>query len=221
MRSSLQSFAETQSADAFALQNSKLLKVALDGEVQAMAGSMVAYQGDISFEHAGSGGLGRLVRRAVSGEGVTLMRCRGRGDLFLADQARDVHLLYLQGEQVIVDSNHLLVFDPAGIDWNIEAFKGGRAGVGGLFNLTLQGSGWVALTSEGSPVLLDAGQAPTYADRQAVIAWAGGLRTSVHRDVKVFKALTGRHSGETFQIAFEGQGWVLVQPFEDEPVPAS
>ena len=47
MQTTLAQFNETQSQDAFALQNSKLLKVRLgaSGEIQAKAGSMVAYQG--------------------------------------------------------------------------------------------------------------------------------------------------------------------------------
>ena len=67
MRSTLGEFQETASQDAFALQNSKLLKVSLDQiTIQAKAGSMVAYQGDVAFEH---GGLWRHepdVKKAVS-----------------------------------------------------------------------------------------------------------------------------------------------------------
>src|SRR5437762_759278 len=60
MQTSLQQFSETQSTDAFALQNSKLLKVRLEeGTIQAKLGSMVAYQGEVRFEHAGSGGMSR------------------------------------------------------------------------------------------------------------------------------------------------------------------
>ena len=56
MQTTLAQFNETQSQDAFALQNSKLLKVRLDQvTVQAKLGSMVAYQGDVTFEHAGLG----------------------------------------------------------------------------------------------------------------------------------------------------------------------
>ena len=64
---------ETESAEAFSLQNSKLLKVELSAAtIQAKLGSMVAYQGDVSFEHAGSGGMGRMLKKAVSGEGTQL-----------------------------------------------------------------------------------------------------------------------------------------------------
>ena len=57
MQTTLAQFNETASTDAFALQNSYLLKVRLDqGAIRAKQGSMVAYQGDVTFEHAGSGG---------------------------------------------------------------------------------------------------------------------------------------------------------------------
>ena len=75
MQTSLAQFNETASTDALALQNSKLLKVSLDqGAIQAKQGSMVAYQGDVRFEHAGSGGMGRMLKKALSGEGTQLMK---------------------------------------------------------------------------------------------------------------------------------------------------
>ena len=50
---SLAQFQETEATESFSLQNSKLLKVELaDVTIQAKLGSMVAYQGDVTFEHA-------------------------------------------------------------------------------------------------------------------------------------------------------------------------
>ena len=93
MQSTLGEFQETQSEQPFALQNSKLLKVSLNQiTIQAKAGSMVAYQGDVSFEHAGSGGLSRMMKKAMTGEGTTLMKMSGTGEVFLADTAQDIHL---------------------------------------------------------------------------------------------------------------------------------
>src|SRR3954466_15228518 len=75
VQSTLGEFQETQSTEAFALQNSKLLKVHLDQvTIQSKLGAMVAYQGDVSFEHAGSGGMSRLIKKAVTGEGTQLMK---------------------------------------------------------------------------------------------------------------------------------------------------
>ena len=177
MQTTLAQFNETTSQDAFALQNSKLLKVS-PGQVtiQAKLGSMVAYQGDVTFEHAGSGGMGRMLKKAVSGEGTSLMRMSGSGEVFLADQAQDIHLIYLENDNITVNGPNLLAFD-AGIDWDINRLKGGAAGAmaGGLFNMSLSGTGWVAILSDGPPVLLNVAQAPTFADAQAAITWSSGV----------------------------------------------
>src|SRR3712207_7728232 len=104
MQTTLAQYNETQSTDSFALQNSKLLKVRLDQvTIQAKLGSMVAYQGDVTFEHAGSGGMGRLIKKAVTGEGQSLMKITGSGEVFLADQTQDIHLVYLENDKITVD----------------------------------------------------------------------------------------------------------------------
>ena len=214
MQSTLGEFQETQSEQPFALQNSKLLKVSLkDITIQAKAGAMVAYQGDVSFEHAGSGGLGRMVKKAVSGEGTTLMKMSGTGEVFLADTAQDIHLLYLENDAITVNGANLLAFD-SGIDWDIKRVEGvsGMMG-GGLFNTALNGTGWVAIISDGPPVLLNTADAPTFADPQAAITWASSVQTGIKTDIKL-KNLIGRGSGESVQMSFSGQGWVLVQPSE-------
>ena len=210
----LQQFAETQSAEAFALQNSKLLKVSLrDVTVQAKLGTMVAYQGDVKFEHAGSGGMARLVKKMATGEDVKFMKCSGNGELFLAEQAQEIHILKLENDQITCNGANLLAFD-AGIDWDIKRVEGaGGLLSGGLFNVALSGSGYVALLSDGPPLLLDVGEAPTFADPQAAITWSSGVRTSMKTDVNL-KTFIGRGSGESIQIAFEGTGWLLVQPSE-------
>ncbi|ABG06105.1 protein of unknown function DUF124 [Rubrobacter xylanophilus DSM 9941] len=212
----LEQFAEVASTGRFTLQNSSMLKVRLEGEeVQALLGSMVAYQGDIRFEHKG-GGLGRLFKRALTGEGVRLMSCRGTGDLFLARDKRKIMIIDLAGEQMTVNGDNVLAFEP-GIDWDIRRVEGAGRLAGGLFNVVLEGSGQVAVTSDGEPVLLDT-NTPTFADPDSVVAWSGGVRTRIRSDVS-FKTFLGRGSGETFQIAFEGPGWVLVQPSEGPVVP--
>jgi len=211
---SLQQFAETQSTEEFALQNPRLLKVSLrDHVVQAKLGSMVAYQGDVKFEHAGSGGMARLVKKVATGEDAKFMKCSGTGELFLAEDAQEIHVLKLDDDQITCNGRNLLAFD-AGIDWDIKRVEG-AGGVlgGGLFNVSLKGSGFLALLSDGPPVLLDVGEAPTFADPNAAITWSSGVRTSLKSDINA-KTLIGRASGETWQMAFEGTGWVLIQPSE-------
>jgi len=219
VRTTLQEFSERETGESFSLQNPYLLKVELDQvTIQARKGSMVAYQGDVSFEFAGAGGVGRFMKKALTGEGQSLMKISGKGEVFLADTAQHVHLVYLEGEKLTVSSESLLAFD-AGIDWDIERVKGASGVMGaGLFNTKLEGTGWVALLSDGPPLLLDVASAPTFADAQAVVAWTGDVTTSLKTDFKM-KTLIGRGSGETLQMAFGGTGWVLVQPSEGRPVP--
>jgi uncharacterized protein (AIM24 family) len=224
MQSTLGSFQETQSTDAFALQNSKLLKVSLDQiTIQARLGSMVAYQGDVHFEHAGSGGLNKLIKKAVTGEGLKLMKVEGSGEVFLAHLAEDIHLIKLENDQITCNGENVLAFD-AGIEWDIKRLEGAGAMAGalagGLYNMALSGSGWVAIVSDGPPVLLQTGSAQTFCDPQAAITWSSNLQTHLKADVNM-KSLVGRGSGESLQIGFAGDGWVLVQPSEGRPKPAA
>ncbi|HLL56537.1 MAG TPA: AIM24 family protein [Rubrobacteraceae bacterium] len=212
----LEQFREVTPAGRFTLQNSSLLKVRLDNDrVQAKLGSMVAYQGDIRFEHQG-GGLGRFFKKAVTGEGVKLMAATGVGDLFLAQDARKIMVLDLNNDRMTVNGDSILAFEGE-VDWDVRRVEGAGRLAGGLFNVVLEGTVKVALTSHGEPVLLDT-STPTFADPDSAIAWSGGVRTSVRSDIS-FKTFIGRGSGETFQIAFEGPGWVLVQSSEGPTVP--
>jgi uncharacterized protein (AIM24 family) len=216
VQTTLSQFNEVESQNAFSLQNSKLLKVELNQvTIQAKLGSMVAYQGEVKFEHAGSGGMGRMLKKAVTGEGQSLMKMTGTGEVFLADQAQDIHLIYLEDDSITVNGPNLLAFD-TGIEWDIKRVQGvsGMVG-GGLYNTELKGTGWVAILSDGPPVLLNVQSAPTFADAQAAITWSSGVTTAIKTDVNL-KNLIGRGSGESIQMAFSGQGWVLVQPSEGQ-----
>jgi uncharacterized protein (AIM24 family) len=154
-----------------------------------------------------------MLKKAVTGEGTQLMKVTGTGEVFLADQAQDIHLIYLENDFITVNGSNLLAFD-AGIDWDIKRVEGASAMMGGgLYNMSLNGTGWVAIISDGPPVLLNVAAAPTFADAQAAITWSSGVSTGIRTDFKM-KNLIGRGSGESVQMSFSGQGWVLVQPSE-------
>ena len=156
----LDQFAEVETGEAFTLQNPRLLKVELsETSVMARNGAMVAYQGDVRFEHKG-GGLGRLLKKAATGESLRLMQATGTGEVFLASQAMLVHVLRLDNDTLTVNGANILAFE-AGIDWDITKVKGGTAGMlaGGLFNVGLSGTGLVALVSDGEPLRLDVAEA--------------------------------------------------------------
>ena len=198
-------------AKPIANQNSKLLRVRLGEPFMARQGAMVAYQGNVDFSFEG-GGAGKFLKKALTGEGLPLMRCQGQGDVFLAERAYDVHMLNLNNTGLSISGKNVLAFSSS-LDWNIERVKGGSIATGGLFNTTLRGTGWVALTTDGPPVVLNAAEAPTFADTNAVVAWSAGLQTQLKTSFKA-GALIGRGSGEALQVAFHGQGFVIVQPSE-------
>ena len=203
-------------AKAIANQNTKLLRVRLGEPFMARQGSMVAYQGNVDFAFEG-GGAGKFLKKALTGEGLPLMRCQGQGDVFLAERAYDAHLLNLNNSGLSVSGKNVLAFSSS-LDWNIERVKGGSIATGGLFNTTLRGTGWVAITTDGPPVVLDAAEAPTFADTNAVVAWSANLQTQLKTTFKA-GALIGRGSGEALQVSFHGQGFVIVQPSEGIQIP--
>lgn len=213
----LTSFQETNAQEQFSHQNKKLLKVNLaHGPVKAKLGSMVAYQGDARFENKGSGGLGKMLKKAATGEGVSMMDITGSGEVFIADQAQDIIIMYLENDMVSVNGSNVLAFS-ASIQDDIQRVGGGMAAMaaGGLYNVTLRGSGYVAVTTDGEPVMLDVASAPTFGDANAVILWSAGVTMSIKTDTTGgLKSMVRGGTGETFQMAFGGQGFLLVQPSE-------
>jgi len=208
-------FKETTSPDPFALQNSKMLKVQMQyGEIYAKAGSMVAYQGDVRFENPGSGGLGMMMKSAWTGEGLKVMRCSGQGELILADEASEIQIIYLDNDELSINGANVLAFS-ASVEWDIVRINAPGASMSaGRYNVAMRGTGYVAVTTKGNPVALDVASAPTFADAQAVVLWTSGVRMDVRVDTGGIKSMLRGGSGESFQMAFGGQGYVLVQPSE-------
>ncbi len=200
-------------------QGGKMVKVGMNGEVMARSGSMVAYQGDLKFEALGSGGIGRAIRQHLTGEGVPLMKVTGRGDLFLANSAADVHIIDLDGtDGLTINGANVLAFDST-LRYDIGRVQGaaGYASNAGLFNCVFTGRGRIAITTHGTPVVLTVDQA-TYADPNAAVAWSSSLQTGIKRnDSFGLGRLMGRSTGEASTLAFSGRGFVIVQPSELPP----
>jgi uncharacterized protein (AIM24 family) len=54
-----------------------------------------------------------------------------------------------------------------------------------------------------------------FTDPNATVAWSGGLTPTFKADVGL-KTFFGRGSGESFQMRFDGDGFVVVQPYEEQ-----
>lgn len=194
-------------------QNPAVIKATLTGTPLLVSrGAMIAFQGDVTFNYQGSGGVSKYLKAAATGEGMKLMRCEGTGELFVSRGGHKLHLLDLaQGEQLSASSRSLLGFD-ASISYDIQMIKGGIGAMaaGGLFNVTLSGPGTVILASDW-PVVLNTSEARTLVDPNAVVAWTAGL-TVTPRSSMSAGALIGRGSGEAMQLEFSPGGYVIVEP---------
>lgn len=206
------------SADAFELENPHLLEVRLDGMVWAKSGAMVARKGAVKFTREGilEQGLGTLLKKMASGEGLKLMKAEGQGRVYLADAGKQITLLRLDGESIFVNGNDVLAFE-SGVQSKITMMRK-VAGMlsGGLFNIRLSGHGIVAITSHYEPLTLpvNARTGPIFTDPNATVAWAGTLTPELVTDISL-GTLLGRGSGESLQMRFAGEGWVVVQPYEE------
>jgi uncharacterized protein (AIM24 family) len=201
----------------FELENDYLLEINLNGRVWAKAGSMIAYTGNVKFTREGmlEHGVGKALKKMVSGEGATLMKAEGQGRVYLADKGKKVQVLNLQNETIFVNGNDLLAFESS-VNWDIKMMRR-MAGLmaGGLFNVRLSGPGMIAMTTHYDPITLQVtpGQI-VYTDPNATVAWSGSLAPDIRTDVS-FKTFLGRGSGESIQLKFEGSGWVVLQPYEE------
>ena len=204
----------------FELENTRRLEVHVNGRVWSKLGAMIAYRGQVKFVREGAfeGGLGKAFKKFVSGEVAPLVKIEGQGIVYLADAGKHVTILRLQGETINVNGNDLLAFEDT-ISYDITMHRR-IAGMmaGGLFSVRLTGQGLVALMSHGEPLTLRcSAQDPVTTDPNATIAWSGNLTPEVKTDISL-RTLIGKGGGETFQMHFRGDGFVVVQPFEELPV---
>lgn len=194
-----------------------MLAVDLTGDaVKAKNGSMVAYDGQMAFKKMTGGGEGLrgMVTRRLTGEQMTVMEVQGQGTCFFADRASEINLVHLRGEKLHVEAGNLLCTD-AGLrtGTTFTGLRGATSG-NGLFTTTVEGSGQAAIMSDGPAVVLRvSAQYPLSVDPGAYVAHTGNLRQSFQSGVN-FRTLIGEGSGEAFQIRFEGEGLVYVQPSE-------
>lgn len=194
-----------------------LLEVNLNGRIWTKMGSMVGYRGHIKFTREGmlDHGIGNLLKKAVSGEGLALTKAEGTGTLYLADSGKRVTILRLDGDALVVNGNDVLVFEET-IRHQITMMRRVSAMLaGGLFNVRFDGRGLLAITTHGEPVtLVVTPDNPVVTDPNATVAWSASLQPEFKTDVS-FKTFLGRGSGESLQMLFRGDGFVVIQPYEE------
>ncbi|MFJ3234394.1 AIM24 family protein [Streptomyces sp. NPDC086787] len=198
------------------VENAKCLRYAVGGEMFARQGSMVAWRGNLVFERKGQG-VGGMLKRAVTGEGLPLMTVRGQGEAWFAHEAQNCFIVEVEpGDRFTVNGRNVLCFD-ASLSYEIKTVKGSGIAGGGLFNSVFTGHGRLGLVCEGNPLLIPvSAQYPVYVDTDAVVGWTAHLETSLHRSQSMGSMLRGG-SGEAVQLKLQGDGHVVVRPSEVTP----
>ncbi|WP_432098126.1 TerD family protein [Streptomyces sp. WAC 04229] len=212
----LQQFRETATGQRWTQQNKKLVRVDLGAEGQpvlARQGSMVLYQGKVDFSYKGAGFAGRVVGNAT-GQEMQLMRCTGKGQVFLADNSAMLHPIELQGDAVCVSAENVLAFDES-LHYEVRRIEGHGIPGGALFTMQFQGTGTIVVKTRGVPVVLPV-TPTTFADCNAVVAWSAAAQVVVSSQVRMRRNSYAGDTGESVNLQFRAApgSFVVVQPYE-------
>lgn len=199
--------------------SSKVIEAHLNNtSIKALTGSMVAYEGNVTFKSAcfgGGSGLMAGIKQRATGESLSLMECQGHGRVFLAVNAQHVTIIDVNNEQLRVESRQLLAM-AGNLQTNVTfaGLRGASSGQG-LFTTVVSGVGQVALLSAGGPLIhLEVSpQYPLVVDPDAFVCAKGNLQQSFITDVS-WRTVVGQGSGEAFSLRWDGSGLVSIQPAE-------
>lgn len=216
LQAALQPYREAATGQRWTPQNQQLMRVDLamgGSSVLARQGSMVMYQGKVDFGYKGAGFAGRIVGNAT-GQEMQLMRCSGRGQVFLAEEASHLHPIELQGDGICVSAENVLAFDES-LQYEVRRIEGHGIPGGALFTMQFQGTGTVVVKTHGVPVVLPV-TPTTFADSNAVVAWSAASQVILSSQVRLRRNAYPGHSGETVNLQFRGApgNFIVVQPYE-------
>lgn len=183
------------------------------------AGAMQWMNGNISASSGVKGVgnfLGKMVSSAVTGESAVKPEYSGTGSLMLEPTYRHVLLLDVAQWGSLVLDDGLFLACQSSLNHKVVArsnLSSAVLGGEGLFNLSLNGNGIVALES---PVPMDELISVSLQDDclkidgNMAIAWSGSLNFTVEKSTK--SLLGSVVSGEGFVNVFRGTGTVLMAP---------
>ncbi|MGW1493765.1 TerD family protein [Streptomyces sp. NPDC002402] len=216
LQAALQPYRETATGQRWTPQNQQVMRVDLTMggmPVLARQGSMVMYQGKVDFSYKGAGFAGRIVGNAT-GQEMQLMRCSGRGQVFLAEDGAHLHSIELQGDGICVSAENVLAFDES-LQHEVRRIEGHGIPGGALFTMMFQGTGTVVVKTQGVPVVLPV-TPTTFADCNAVVAWSAASQVILSSQVRLRRNAYPGHSGETVNLQFRGApgNFIVVQPYE-------
>lgn len=199
---------------SFEQESERLLRIDVDGGVWLKPGAAIAYRGDIRFERLPTLAA-HSIHDAALREMSPLVRAIGRGRLYCGAHGSHVRIIRLSGETIVVAWQELLAFEESlQFETTVVAHGIGIA-AGGLTVVKLRGHGALAIAAHGEPLTLPVSPGnPLSTDPHATVAWSGELTPALKTELSWRSVF--RHGGhEPVQMFFEGNGFVVVQPYED------
>ncbi|MBI2373385.1 MAG: AIM24 family protein [Deltaproteobacteria bacterium] len=209
----------------YRLINEKMIAVDLaKEEAFAKRGAMVCYTGDVRFSRSflTGGGIQELAMRSVTNEGYSMMKASGVGTVYYAHNGHHVTIVQVSNSTFYVESETLLAFDGRlrpgtmflGNQGGVQGVLRGAVSGQGLFTSTLEGTGEVAILSDGNAIALEvSSERPVFVDPNAYLGHVGQLSSKVVTDLN-WKTFVGQTSGESYQVKFSGSGRVYIQASE-------
>ena len=196
-----------------------------DDSYTIQSGAMQWMSGNVSMTSGVKGVgnfLGKMVSSAVTGESAVKPEYKGSGSLMLEPTYRHILLLDVAQWGSLVLDDGLFLACQSSLNQKVVARSNVSSAVlggEGLFNLSLNGKGIVALES---PVPMD--ELITVSlqddclkvDGNMAIAWSGSLNFTVEKSTK--SLLGSAVSGEGFVNVFRGTGTVLMAPTIKEKI---
>jgi uncharacterized protein (AIM24 family) len=200
--------------ERFEAEGERMLRIEVDGGVWLKPGAAVAYRGEISFERLPTIEAETLKDAALR-ELTPLVRAVGRGRLYCAHHGYHVRILQLSGEPIVVSWQELLAFEES-LEFEMDVLSNGLSlAAGGLVVVKLSGCGAMAIATHGEPLTLPVTRdGPVSTDPNSTLAWSGGLSPSLKTDLS-WRSVFAHGGQEPFQMFFEGEGFVVVQPHKD------
>jgi len=183
--------------------------------------SILATRGDFDLsatkpvKHSGGifGFIEKLIKSKILGFETYFVEATGSGTILAGDGGHLTVIEVPEGEVVTVDQSHILFCNtPVEVTANLD----GAVLSTGLIDAEVEGPAVLVVTSECDPVPITVTPGETvHVDPQCVVAWKGDLTFIPTWKGHALDLLLGRTHGEEFMLEVEGEGQVLVSPYDE------
>lgn len=184
-------------ADRFLVIDPHLLEIIVSGRIFCRRGTISSFSGSLQF------GPWPNLQEEI------LVEVSGAGILFLADHRKEIFLISLNNESVLVESSHLLVAQSV-LKIETKVFEDDISSRSfSMFQIS--GRGTVGLTCQTKPLTLNVHESmPVNIPADALIALSGRISSEIMRDEELRKILMTTEEGTTF-LRLTGSGDVVVE----------